>query len=468
MADNSTPHSLPPTQPTSPKKKKPTQLPLPSSNFSVSRSQPLPSSLPSPTRQSTSRPYGRSASTTVRAGSALPIGGGDREKDAPVLQQSSSSPTVPTFQQAYNPNSTTHAGGIQPTANFFRPLKAYQLPRPSSTGSADSSSNGLAIMAPDPGLFQLAPLTHQRSHSSEDLSGSTHAADETLPGPAGAFGAPEIRNLDDEELRRQFSAPKRMKHSREPLLPIGGRALTSINTSPTAHSTSYSRGMPERSPASSKPDKASPITPVSGGPAKRMRNSIDRMFRRGVSFDSTRKSMISIGSPSEGRRTFEGKQTDDDRNIFPMSSSRYKDTGAVSGPFTHDLNISASQLPISPSPDPSFISTPPLNRPHLWAVPVKSPSGGLVRNYQTHPSRNKFMIRGRFLTGGDSPWAFIGSLGLALAITGVWFGTTCVWWWKNESPAVAAVGAYLCLITISTMLTTVRPFYFLSYIVGTY
>jgi len=43
---------------------------------------------------------------------------------------------------------------------------------------------------------------------------------------------------------------------------------------------------------------------------------------------------------------------------------------------------------------------------------------------------------------------------LTLGITGVWFGTTCVWWWRNESPAVAAIGAYLCLITISTMMTT--------------
>jgi palmitoyltransferase ZDHHC9/14/18 len=79
-----------------------------------------------------------------------------------------------------------------------------------------------------------------------------------------------------------------------------------------------------------------------------------------------------------------------------------------------------------------------------------------MRNYETHPSRNKFFCRGRFLTGGDSPLAFIASLGVTLGITGVWFGTTCVWWWRNESPAVAAVGAYLCLITISTMLTTVR------------
>jgi palmitoyltransferase ZDHHC9/14/18 len=62
------------------------------------------------------------------------------------------------------------------------------------------------------------------------------------------------------------------------------------------------------------------------------------------------------------------------------------------------------------------------------------------------------------LTGGDSPWAFIASFSLVLIIAGVWFGTTAVWWWQNKSPAVAAVGAYLSLLTISTMLTTVCLF----------
>jgi hypothetical protein len=57
--------------------------------------------------------------------------------------------------------------------------------------------------------------------------------------------------------------------------------------------------------------------------------------------------------------------------------------------------------------------------------------------------------------GGAKPWAFIGSLTLVFGITGVWLGTTSVWWWHNESPAVAAVGAYMCLLTISLMLSTV-------------
>ena len=78
-----------------------------------------------------------------------------------------------------------------------------------------------------------------------------------------------------------------------------------------------------------------------------------------------------------------------------------------------------------------------------------------MRKYQLHPSRNRFFLGGRILTGGDSPWAFIASLILVLVVSGLYFGTTCVWWWTNESPAVAAVGAYMCLLTISSMLATV-------------
>lgn len=484
--DLSTSHSLPSTN-----KKRPAQLPLPSSTFGASRSQPLASSLPSPTRQSTARPYGRS-SNAVWPNANLPIGG-DRVLDS-FQPPSSPSTTATTFQQSQpisqnqnqnqNPNtlSTTHAGGILPSANFFRPLRAYQFSRPSSSDSAESSSNGLAIMAPDPGLFQLQPISPRRSHSSENLSGSTHAPASTGPesdGKGGGSQQPEMRHVDEEELRRQFSAPKRMKHSREPLLPIGGRPLSTINTNASAPSSppttaaavppAFVRALSQKTASQSERSSA-----VSSSPAQRMRNSIERAFRRGISFDSTRKSSVSAATPSEARHTFEGKLTTYDgeeqqqqqqRNGFPTSPSNHYKLSSFSSPplpHDHDLNISASHLPFSISPDHSFISTPPAHKPPLTAVPVRSPAnkgGRIMRNSETHPSRNKFFCRGRFLTGGDSPLAFVASLGVTLGITGVWFGTTCVWWWRNESPAVAAVGAYLCLITISTMLTTVR-FYF--------
>lgn len=79
-----------------------------------------------------------------------------------------------------------------------------------------------------------------------------------------------------------------------------------------------------------------------------------------------------------------------------------------------------------------------------------------VRNWTRHPSRNRFFLDGRLLTGGDAPWAFIASLTVLFAITGVYFGTTAVWWWNNESIAVPIVAAYMTLLTISGMLSTVR------------
>jgi palmitoyltransferase ZDHHC9/14/18 len=48
-------------------------------------------------------------------------------------------------------------------------------------------------------------------------------------------------------------------------------------------------------------------------------------------------------------------------------------------------------------------------------------------------------------------------------IAGIWFGTIAPWWWKHESPAVAAVGAYMTILTIMSMLITVREPWFSQY-----
>ncbi|GJJ12583.1 hypothetical protein Clacol_006826 [Clathrus columnatus] len=107
----------------------------------------------------------------------------------------------------------------------------------------------------------------------------------------------------------------------------------------------------------------------------------------------------------------------------------------------------SSKHPFSPHPPPGarpFV-------PHISKI-----TGKPQRNYEDHPSKNRFFLNGRILTGGDTPIPFILSFTLVLGIAGTWFGTTAVWWWHNESPAVAIVGAYLCLLTISSMLATVR------------
>ena len=173
--------------------------------------------------------------------------------------------------------------------------------------------------------------------------------------------------------------------------------------------------------------------------------------------------------PGESRPTYEPKLSDDELEaggayaypptfkVYDHSSIQHHTNFAgLPSLSAHASRNSALLSVASPSPEPSFIPTPPDQYPPLSAVPViNSKTGKYLRRYESHPSRNRFFLGGRLLTGGDSPWAFIASFSLVLIIAGVWFGTTAVWWWRNKSPAIAIVGAYLSLLTISTMLATV-------------
>ena len=145
-------------------------------------------------------------------------------------------------------------------------------------------------------------------------------------------------------------------------------------------------------------------------------------------------------------RKWHNPSIDSSHDVIPLSITR-------SG---HDTPLpprqSLVQIPSSsPSPNNMFIPDPPTTSPPLSAVPITPRK----RIYQLYPSRNRFFCSGRLLTGGDVPWAFIASLAVVIAISAAWFSTTCVWWWHNQSPAVACVGAYMCLLTISCMLATV-------------
>jgi hypothetical protein len=188
----------------------------------------------------------------------------------------------------------------------------------------------------------------------------------------------------------------------------------------------------------SRPNQAAPFSPTSGT----VLQNLEKVIRRGLSFDSSKRSTSSRANMSMDGPTLENKVPDEERgfgtgstmNTFPMGAPDSRSVGSRRSPSLHV---------------PSFNPVPPDRRPRLSAVPVLDPATGQpLRNYRRHPSRNKFFLNGRLLTGGDSPLAFIASIVLMLAITGIWFGTTAVWWNKNESPAVVAVGAYLCLITI--------------------
>lgn len=332
--------------------------------------------------------------------------------------------------------SATHAGGIQPPASFFRPSKPTYQPQYSRPSTSSS---------------------HQQDHV--DVYPLAPHSDDNHPNTAESIGGGPDSATEDQH---QFASLKRIKQSREPLLPVSSNDTRSGN--PTNSRPSLMR---ERSISATNPTKSA---------TRIVRNSFDKVLSigHGISFDSIRRSASMRTPPThsvEGRPTFESKLSDDDEleaggNTYgyPLSSKDYNHstiqqfhnfTGGQPPSARNSALLSVASP--SPEPEPSFIPTPPNRNPPLSAVPVINPkTGKYVRRYELHPSRNRFFLGGRLLTGGDSPWAFIASFTLVLTIAGVWFGTTAVWWWKNASPAVAALGAYFSLLTISTMLATVR------------
>lgn len=253
-----------------------------------------------------------------------------------------------------------------------------------------------------------------------------------------AHGRGNSESVHDET---QFSR-KRGKKGHEPLLPLVNRPSMSRETSNT-----------------------------SKGAKAIVRNSLDRVFNlgRGMSVDSLHKPSQShsqrVQSATEDLSAvdahgFEGKFMDEDAGIYEgnrQSYSRRKESSDIE----HAPGLGIPQGPSSPrSPSVhsewSFIAEPRSAKQALWDQPWSHPeTKGVVRNYQRHPSNNRFWLQGRMLSGGDSPWAFVASFTTLVVITGLWFGATAPWWWNNKSPAVAIVAAYFALLTITSMLTTV-------------
>ncbi|KAI0780656.1 DHHC palmitoyltransferase-domain-containing protein [Trametes elegans] len=334
------------------------------------------------------------------------------------------SPSVPVLQPRPT-QGTTHVGGVLPSASFFHPSRpSYPppsptppLPRPSTAGSVSSVGGSAAD------VVRLAALGH-RDRISEGTDSLEHSVEDvkssTLP--------TSLRTAS-------------MKYSREPLLPIG--------TGPSARSPPHRPSLT----AQTNPYGRSDSNVSAGG---RMRDSFEKLFKRGFSFEGSRRSPTSPinPGPSGAFGPLQPRSAEISPVTFELNVGGTDHSPTSAGHRKHSLSpLQGSSTSLN---HVSFIATPPAHMdPPLCAVPVlDSRTGKPMRNYQLHPSRNRFFLGGRLLTGGDSPWAFVASLTVVLGITGVWFGTTCVWWWLNESPAVAAVGAYMCLLTISSMFAT--------------
>lgn len=260
---------------------------------------------------------------------------------------------------------------------------------------------------------------------------------------------------EDERLHAQLSTSsrrQRSKRSREPLLPIGGpikkTSLSSPNT-PTRSNAPARRSLSIYTPSQLN-TVSTPTTP------SRVRNSLDKVFKKRLSVESVRRSVSGLGhTPTQESAPRIETPTTDGRLTFEMKSADIEFAPVVAE-NTRKNAFLGSQSPNSNDHRGCFTPTPPAGVLDLRSIPVTTANKQPVRKWTLHPSQNRFFFGGRFLTGGDSPWAFIASLAVASAITGVYFATTAVWWWRNETVAVPIIAAYMTLLTISSMLATVR------------
>lgn len=293
--------------------------------------------------------------------------------------------------------SATHAGGIQPSASFFRPSRPHQY-SPPSTGS--STTELPPIASSDQEAINLTPLTKRVSNASDE-----HAN----PGVA------QLSPFADDE---HFTKPKQIQDA---LLPLHQAHKREHSTLIAANHNSAGR---------------------------LVRNSVDLLINlsKRLSTESRRQSSNSR-MPVEERMTFERKIMDEESGGGMLHAVSLNPTDGRS----------SSERWQSPTPDfYTFIPTRYESSPPLFAVPIiDAKTNKPKRRHQFFQSRNRFFFGGRLLTGGDAPWAFLASLTMIFTITGTWFGTTCVWWWHNESIVVAIVGIYMTLLVITNMLATV-------------
>jgi palmitoyltransferase ZDHHC9/14/18 len=418
--------SLPfsPSTPTVPVSQRPSQLPSSLSTVGLSTK----------FESVTTRGNASNSGNHARTGSA--VSSASRPRPSPSISEDPSSPTRRTFQGSVgrsgaNPLSGTHAHGILPPPPFFHPSHPSQQLLPAPDASRRSSMASSHVPSPlnhreaMHSAFPLHPLPQDTPYDSDGHSDSSPVAGDRTSRHSMQDGPSEL------PMRNQ-------KQSREPLLPISGHARSGSG-SPTTHRSkpSLARNVVEKNAANA-------------SAAARVRDSIER-FRKGLSLESMRRSLSGSASASQSRMTDlpSARSTSNTATPFEVKESSDEDY-KTSDVVPLDLRHPPSNF-IPYPPTPTTKSEYPLS-----SFPVKhEKASGYVRNYERILSSNRWFLHGHLVMGGAKPWAFIGSLTLVFGIAGVWLGTTCVWWWHNKSPAVAIVGAYMSLLTVSLMLSTV-------------
>ena len=356
--------------------------------------------------------------------------------------------------------SLTHTGGILPPASFFHPkqpplsptlqqdhrpppLNANNVYAPPRTGPY--SGTGSAFVHHGPGGRPSSGISSASSAGGGQLtnmgvplvsSTSSHAREHGLimlplthihsRHSDGSTSGPDLSSYSDSSQRRrsvQNGQATRIKPSREALLPIGEKETltSSFNSSKTTAHTG-------------------------------VRGSLEKIFRRATSSSERERNEVASIGKEAGRTVMD----DHARAASSLSAQLRRQ------PSMNDGTTKAEpQSPVGPKEQPVITSevhpdTAPPIHPPFEGVSLEGTgfTYGPERNWQLFPSQNTFFFNGRLLTGGDSPLAFLFSISVVLGIGGTWFGTTAVWWWRYESPAVAAVGAYICLLTVASMFHT--------------
>ncbi|KAH8117445.1 DHHC palmitoyltransferase-domain-containing protein [Phellopilus nigrolimitatus] len=364
--------------------------------------------------------------------------------------------------------SSTHAGGILPSASFFHPSRPtfYTDFGPISNFNNHNFTYNAVPLSSVPRSNVLVDPSDSRPESagSDSFAQASITSDE--PGSNGN-GKERAGLTSNTNASAGTSVPSRnfsTKVSREPLLPIGQKPKPPVLTRPTVNRSTSGHKAPgiggHGKWSEGNGTKRSDGEGIYIG--GRVRTSLEKFLRRTLSGDTQMAdSAFAKGSRlPTNMEDLESRDRDEDEPYFEIKSSSgvmIDEEGTMN--ITSNANASSSlsrrkRNSLFQPLFPDFNPVPPSTQPPASRTPVLDPSGKYVQKYRLHPSRNTFFFKGRFLTGGDSVWPFVCSVIVLLGIAGAWSGTTAVWWWKHESPAVAIIGAYMCLITIANMMAT--------------
>lgn len=395
-----------------------------------------------------------------------------------------------TFPSLASPVRTTFGPGSPVRATFADPLppiRAGEPFRPSSPSThATPQRNPSPLGGPS---LALPPST--RSPNRVNSATRTYSSGSTY-----STSPPHVHARSTSTVAEQIPLARLpSKQSREALIPAGTPVKSTpgepsfgamlINAGKRANFGFVSKG--EEKPPS--PHPSIPIAAEQGG--LQVRDERDKEKGWGDSVGGIRNPRESIVRFTRAR------------SRSHSSGGSIRSSGSAEG--SHPPTAPPTKTSHHPEPRrPAYVASG--WQPDLGPV-VRNSKGKVVKQHQLAASESRWFFGGHFVTGGGTrrvpvsqrtipgqddwaysvgatgyayesatvttptsekrertkrsrftliPYPFVFSVLLVLGTAGTWMGTTCVWWWKNSSPALAAVGAWLVLLVVVSMGKTVR------------